>query len=84
MEWWILIGPEISRVKEEFIDEDDMENKNEELTHHEEGYASQQRFQLHVTDLIDVLMSKANPFEEDSEDLVTLDDHVCESAAAAI
>jgi len=29
-------------------------------------------------------MSKANPFEENGEDLVTLDDHVCESATAAI
>ena len=33
---------------------------------------------------MDVLMSKANPFEEDSEDVVTLDEHVCESSAAAI
>jgi len=77
-----VTGPEISCVLEEFIDENDMED--EELAHHEEGYASQQRFQRHVTDLMDVFMSKANPLEEDSEDLVTLDDHVCESAAAAI
>jgi len=82
LERWIVTGPEISRVLEEFIDENDMED--EELPHHEEGYASQQRFQRHVTDLMDVFMSKANPFEEDSEDLVTLEDHVCESAAAAI
>ena len=41
MERWILIGPEISRVKKEFTDENDMENENEELTHHEEEYASQ-------------------------------------------
>ena len=31
-----------------------------------------------------MLLSKGNPFEEDSEDLVTLDNKVCESAAAAV
>jgi len=39
LERWIVTGPEISRVLEEFIDENDMED--EELPHHEEGYASQ-------------------------------------------
>ena len=29
-------------------------------------------------------MSKGNPFEEDSKDLVTLDNQVCESATASL
>ena len=82
LERWMVTGPEISRVVGEFSGEHDNDD-DEELPHHEEGYASQHRFQRHVKDLLEVLMSKGNPFEEDSEDLVTLDNQVCESADAA-
>jgi len=70
MERWIVTGPEISRVVDEFTCEYDTDD-DEELPHHEEGYASQHRFQLHIKDVMEVYMSKANPFEEDSEDLVS-------------
>jgi hypothetical protein len=83
LERWIVIGPEICRVVEEFTGVNDNDD-DEELPHHEEGYASQHRFHRHVKDLTDVLLSKGNSFEEDSEDLVTLDNKVCESAAAAV
>jgi hypothetical protein len=33
---------------------------------------------------MEVLLSNRNPFEEHSGDLVTLDNKVCESAAAAV
>ncbi|PIK58485.1 hypothetical protein BSL78_04618 [Apostichopus japonicus] len=56
---------------------------NEELPHHEEGHASQHRFQRHVKDLTEVLLSKGSPFEEESNDLVTLNNKVFESSAAA-
>ena len=82
VERWIVTGPEINRAQDEFTYEINVEN--DELVHHEEGYASQQQFQHYDTDLMDVLISKTNLFEEDSGDLVALDDHVCESVAAAI
>lgn len=81
LERWIVTGPEISRVVEEFTGAND--NNDEELPHHEEGYASQQRFLRHTKDLMEVLLSNGNPFEEYSGDLVTLDNKVCESSAAA-
>ena len=82
LERWVVTGPEISRVVEEFtgVNDDD----DEELPHHEEGYASQHRFQRHAKDLMELLLSKGNPFEEDSYDLVTLVNKVCESAAAVV
>lgn len=83
LERWIMTGPEISRVVEEFTGENDKDDE-EELPHHEEGYASQQRFVRHVKDLLEELLSNGNPFEEHSEDLVTLDNKVCESAAATL
>ena len=38
MEHWIMTGPEISRVVEEFIGANDNDD-DEELPHHEEGCA---------------------------------------------
>ena len=70
-------------VVEEFTGEQDYDD-DIELPHHEEGYASHYRFQGHVKDLIEVLLSSGNPFEEHSGDLVTLDSRVCESAATAV
>ena len=79
-----MTGPEISRVVEDFTGVKDNDDDDEQLPHHEEGYASQHRFQRHVKDLIEVLLSKGSPFEEHSEDLVTLDNKVCESVTAAV
>lgn len=82
LERWIVTGPEISRVLEEFITVNDSDD-SERRPHHEEGSASQQRFQRHTKDPIELLLSNGNPFEESSKDLVNLDNKVCESAAAA-
>lgn len=82
LERWIVTGPEISRVLEEFTTVNDSDD-SEWRPHHEQGSASQQRFQHHTKDLMELLLSNGNPFEESSKDLVTLDNKVCESAAAA-
>jgi len=85
LERWMVTGPEISRVVDDFTRVNDNDDEDdEELHHHEEQFASQHRFQRHAKDLTDVLLSKGNPFEEASEDLVTLDNKVCESADAAV
>jgi len=69
LERWIVTGPEISRVVEDFTGVKDNDDDDEQLPHHEEGYnASQHRFQRHVKDLIEVLLSKGSPFEEHSEE----------------
>lgn len=84
LERWVITGPEISRVVEQFTDVSEVQDV--ELPHHEEGMASQHRFERHVTDLLDVILSRGNPFEENTTDLVTLDNKVCvdESAAASV
>ena len=73
----VVDGPEISRVIEKFITADENEYC-EECPHHEEGSASQLRFQRHVKDLMELLLRRVG------KDLVTLDNKVCESAAAAV
>ena len=78
-----MVQGEISHVIEEFTGEQGYDD-DIELPHHEKGYASHYWFQGHVKDLMEVLLSSGNPFEEHSGDLVTLDSKVCESAAAAV
>lgn len=83
LERLIVTGPEISRVVEEFPGAN-YNDDDDELPHHEEGYSSQHRFLRHTRDLMKVLLSNDNPFEEHSGDLVTLDNKVCETATAVV
>jgi hypothetical protein len=82
LERWIVTDPEISPVLEEYTTVNDSDD-SESRPHHEEGSASKQRFQRHTKDLMELFLSNGNPFEESSKDLVTLDNNLCESAAAA-
>ncbi len=52
LERWIVTGPAISRVVDEFTGANDNDD-DEELPHHEEGYASQHRFLRHAKDLME-------------------------------
>lgn len=82
LDHWILTGPEISCVVEQFIETSDVDDA-EELCHHEEGSASQHHFRCHITDLLDVVMSRGYPYEETSADLATLSNKVCADESAA-
>ena len=59
LERWIMTGLEISRVVEEFTGANDNDD-DEELPYHEEGCASQDRFQRPAKDLLEVLLNKGN------------------------
>ena len=80
LERWIIAGPELCRVVEEF---EGVQNEFDELLHHQEGIASQRRFLCHVRDLIDVILMDGNPCEKHLRGLVFLDDDVCESPVSA-
>ena len=80
LERWIIAGPELCRVVEEF---EGVQNEFDELPHHQEGIASQRRFLCHIRDLIDVIFMDGNPFEEQLRGLASLGDEVCESPVSA-
>ena len=80
LERWMVAGPELSRVVEEF---EGVQNELGELPHHQEGRASRRRFLSHVRDLINVILMNGNPFEEQLRGLVSLGDKVCESPTSA-
>ena len=77
LERWILTGPVISRVLDAFTETIDVEVEDTVFPHHEEGQASQERFRCHFKDLLDVLVNRGNPFENYTDELVTLDNKVC-------
>ena len=80
LERWIIAGPELCRVVEEF---EGVQNEFDELPHHQEGIALQRRFLCHIRDLIDVILMDGNPFAEQLRGLVSLGDEVCESPVSA-
>ena len=71
---WKILAPEMARILQDFktqtfapsVDDD------EEQFHHQEGLASNQRFQTHVQNLVKVIESKGNPYLDDFPELVTL------------
>ena len=84
LERWMMTGPEICRVVEQFTNQNDDANNNEESPLHEEGAASQDQFRRHVIDLLGVLLSRGKPFEENRVQIwFKLDNKVCMDVSAA-
>jgi len=67
---WMVSGPELARLVKEFENSD--EDQHTQLLHHEQSHASQTRFKNHVSTLVSTIEELGNPFEETSEDLVSL------------
>ena len=71
---WMVAGPDISRLVAEF--EAAMEEyhaKAPDLRHHEQVKNIQSTFEKQVLDLVTVVETRGNPFDEDSLDLLVLD-----------
>ena len=65
----MVAGPEVCRMIEEF----EVNANNESDLHHEQAKGRQTSFVKEVQDLLSVVSEMGNPFEENSEDLLTLD-----------
>ena len=71
---WMISGPELSRIINEFEKDVFLDPcSDEENFHHQEGHSAQVSFQTHVRNLVDVIGSKGNPFMDDFPELITLD-----------
>ena len=79
---WMVAGPEIARVVEEFHNEQHPWERCKANTHHHDQISSvQAAFDKDVRSLVIVIEDLGNPFEEESTDLLVLDskeitDHV--------
>ena len=69
---WLICGPEISRLLEEFegVPSDGM---NEVRDHHDSSESVQLNFHKDVKSLLLALEDAGNPFEDDSNDLFDLE-----------
>ena len=68
---WMVAGPEISRILEEF--DHSYGNVSVDTRHHEETEANQRNFLEHVRQMTNSIEEQGNPFMEDTKDLIVLD-----------
>jgi len=68
---WMVAGPEISRLVQEFEESLEM-SAPKETKHHEQTSYYQKRFQQHLSAFITKTDEHGNPFSEESSELVSL------------
>ena len=70
---WMVAGPELARMVEEFETTIEEDNTDQTCTpHHEQSRARQARFISHVQSLVSIIEELGNSFEEESTDLISL------------
>ncbi|XP_068756859.1 uncharacterized protein [Montipora capricornis] len=79
---WMVAGPEIARVLQEFESQLKGEtNVDEKKKHHEQGLSTQKTFQSHVKQLVSTISEMGNPFKDDCPELLALDTRNCADAS---
>ena len=74
MAQWILIGPTLVRLVDDF--QENYHGTDVLCPHHEEGKSSQMRFLRHVQNMSESILQVGNPFQEEEKKLVSLHGHV--------
>jgi len=71
---WMVAGPEIARVLEEFQDQNQHRRwQTADTRHHDQTPSVQASFVKDVRSLVDIIEKMGNPFEEESQDVFKLD-----------
>jgi len=70
---WMVAGPEVAALIEEFEDAHQLMGRRDELLHHEQTEGVQNAFRKDVCSLVNVMEKLGNPFEDEGEDLLVLD-----------
>lgn len=74
---WMICGPEVSRLINEFQTSEELTKKSQsegpDLRHHEQMSGVQATFQKQVKALCTTFVEMGNPFLEESKDLLVLD-----------
>ncbi|KAE8740709.1 hypothetical protein FOCC_FOCC013765, partial [Frankliniella occidentalis] len=77
---WTIGGPEITRILNEFENEEDDDDTGDFGSHHEQKESYQMRFLQHCIALKDSFHEFDNPFSLNQEELIALDTRVAISA----
>ena len=70
---WMVAGPEVARIIEEFHDNQHHSMGRVNTKHHDQMASVQAAFVKDVRSLMSVIEDLRNPFEEESSDLLILD-----------
>lgn len=70
---WMIAGPEVVRIIQEFEETSAKEVSEEKRRHHEQTPCIQTVFKKDVLSLVSAIEEMGNPFQEDSTDLLVLD-----------
>ena len=70
---WMVAGPEMARIVEEFLSMLDKKEADSHQCHHEDKPTTQVMFLNHTKSLIKAMKSMGNPFCDTSGDLIVLD-----------
>ena len=77
---WMLSGPELVRLQQQFEDEylfDNDPEKPRNFQNHEQGLAAQKTFQQQVYSLYKTFNKMGNPFLDEFDELISLDSRNC-------
>ena len=70
---WMLAGPEVAMVVQDFEEVAELTRRQDTTLHHEQTKSVQDTFLDNVKNLVKVYEEMGNPFLEESDDLLTLD-----------
>ena len=70
---WMIAGPEVARIIQEFEEASFKEVSEEKSHHHEQTPGVQAAFKEDMLSLVSAIEEMGNPFQEDSSDLLVLD-----------
>ena len=70
---WMIAGPEVARIIEEFHDDHHHFGSKLNTNHHDQTPSVQTSFAKDVCSLVSVMEDLGNPFEEESTDVLVLD-----------
>ncbi|KAG7162389.1 hypothetical protein Hamer_G007916, partial [Homarus americanus] len=68
---WMIGGPQIATLVNEFEEGADL-NAEEQLQHHEEVPSFQSKFRAHVQSMVDTITELGNPLSDENKELVSL------------
>ena len=70
---WMVAGPEVSRVIDEFETAQEQHVNKAQLLHHDQNESTQKTFKKDVRSLVAVIEEFGNPYLEETTDLLVLD-----------
>jgi len=74
---WLTCGPDLARIVNEFESQFIPDEFSDVNPHHTEGHASQKQFQEQTSNLVRVISSYGNPFQDDCPELLILNSRNC-------